>query len=301
MQHLYLYYSPEIYGSFLSDAKQMTRFKLYIHSEEIDLYLSNSYPQLQSFSLVQDEGNRVDRDIVLVDFFRRHPNLVDLEFCNGDLELLSSIGEFQWLRKLSIDSEYCDYKPIAQLANLTTLKLYDNGQLMRVLQTSKSTKSLEEFEYIYCVSVSKVKLLLTALPRFTNLARLPFRIYGNLDDELLADLHRFEKLRALSFGGRGDMSITSNGLIGLVRKLHHLKQLTLFCESWTDLKKQIQLNESTLLRIWAIYENRNQKLLFSNYDVSKRMKENDRLAEVEHVECVHLDYAETTDAHIFFV
>lgn len=105
--------------------------------------------------------------------------------------------------------------------------------------------------------------LVTIILRFTNLTQLSFKLIAD-NDEVLRDLQRQTKLRLLSIGG--PVSITSDGLVDLVRNLPDLQQLTLHHDSFYEC---IQMQTSTYFRICNIYEARNQKLVIYVLDTSK--------------------------------
>lgn len=112
--------------------------------------------------------------------------------------------------------------------------------------------------------MSNANEFVAALRRFINLTRLTFTTLGHLDDDLLSDIPRIEKLSALSIGGF-HTSVTRSGLIDVVRRLPDLEQVSLVSE-FSD--NHIELTQSTYLELCDIYRARNQKLVISNFDVS---------------------------------
>lgn len=125
VKHLILYASSGILGTFLSEATQLNRLELNeLYSSNILNIVSNNYPQLRALHLNCSQEN--PNKIFLIDFFERHPNLIELDLCDSNVYDVSWIGECQWLTKLSIrirDRLKFPILPIAQLVNLTTLKI----------------------------------------------------------------------------------------------------------------------------------------------------------------------------------
>lgn len=264
VKELKLYRSPAINASFLSEAKQLTSFELPgLHARDRHPnklhFLSNDYPKLQSLSLEVAHSpmdqNQSESDIG--HFIRRHPNLVELELHGGKYHF-SLIGERHSLRRLSVQFCKCDYMPIAQLENLTTLKLSKGQSLIKMLQTSLSSHSLEELNACFAPIG-----FLAAISRFSNMNRLAFSAESVLADHHLSDIRRLQKLRVLSIEVFR-IAITSDGLIDLVRHLPDLEQL---CLSVYLPGHSIELKESTYLQLCKIYRDRNKKLVISNFDM----------------------------------
>lgn len=183
-----------------------------------------------------------------------HPNLFELKLRHGKY----GFGECRSLRKLTMkDCDCGDYFRIAQLENLTSLKLSEDDSLIEMLQTSKSSETLEEFEHFEFVD--DPKKLIAALRRFTNLKRFSLRS-TDFDDNLLSEIPRLRKLRVLTIGGLL-IDLTSDGLIDMVQRLPDLEQLSLVhCNS----DNCIHLKEATYLRFCEIYRARNKKLVIAN-------------------------------------
>lgn len=296
--------SSAVQSHFLADAKQMTRFSVHcFHAIDINSFLVNNYRKLQSLSLTLSSlshhywlRDSIAIDIDIADFMMRHSTLTELELCQGGKYDLSSINEHcPMLSKLTIENcEVIEISPIAELANLTVLKLsidyFDVKILIEVFRALKSAHSLEDLalgEYLdYQME------LVTALGRFPNLNQLSIRFNQDLDDDLLLQFQRWTKLRALSIGGKSIESITGNGLVKLVRHLPGLERLSVHPKPMRGLcisRKRfshtnaggysfahyeeyiiMQLRKSTLLRIGKIYHSRNQKLTIRNYDETSR-------------------------------
>lgn len=194
----------------------------------------------------------------------RHPSLIKLELSGGGGEYdFTSIGQCSALTKLSIwNCDTANITAISQLDKLTSLKLSENDRdPIEILKTSMSSESLEELA-INPRSVNRAELF-AALGRFTNLVSFSvmFRFYYEIDDGLLSEFHRLKQLRVLSIRFMRH-TITSNGLVALVRRLVHLEQLSICAFSF----KHLQLEKSTYLRICEICSARNQKLVIHNYD-----------------------------------
>lgn len=256
--------SSAINRCLLSDAKQLTELTLIgFHSKKINKILSNDYPQLEALILRNPSHcwnlGRIDN----ITFLKRHPNLTKL-ILNGFSKCdLLAIGECSWLRELTIwNCKDCDFSPIAQLANLTVLKLSTvnrSESAIELLKTSMSHQSLENLRVSF--DWADGKALLTVLLRFNNLKQLAFYSKNDIDDDVLSYLHRLEKLRVLSFGG-DQLVLTSNGLMELMRQLPELERYSLF--AYYD---YMELLESTYLQICEICRGRNQKLMIYNFDL----------------------------------
>lgn len=235
---------------------------------------STDYLQLASLTL----KNLTDKhQLDIKAFLKRCPNLTELEMLEVAVYDLSSIGEYcPALSKLTIlGCDVFNITQLTQLDQLASLKLSigEDDKYLKLLNTSKSSQTLDELMLLGCIADGGE--LLTALLRFTNLAQLSFTLDG-VDDGALRDLQRQNKLRVLSIGGTVSVSITSDGLVDLVRNLPDLERLSLHLDCSHHC---IQLQESTYLRIRNIYETRNQKLVIYNFDTSE-----DDLVKVEREE-----------------
>lgn len=247
-------------SAFLSGAKQLTTLTLkgFDSCQAYD-YLSNDYRKLQSLTLA------------------------GLDECSDDL--MSLLGEFPKLRKLSIyDCEYYSLKSLAQLNKLTALKLSvnggygygDNRSLIEFLNTSNASQSLEELKLFVNLKDKHASSLMNSLGRFRNLKHLALTLNeSKLNDNLLTVLHQLQNLCVLSLSG--SISITSGGLIHLVRHLPHLERLSV---DYRIENKRMQLQKSTFLQINEIYRTRNQKLIIYNFDITDLS--GDELEEMEH-------------------
>lgn len=314
VHHLILYASSGISGSFLSEAKKLNRLELNeLYSTNILHIVSNNYPQLRSLILNCSGSQENPNKIFLIDFFERHPTLIELDLCDNNVYDVSWIGECQWLRKLSIRIRDClkfPILPIAQLVNLTTLKLSTSRNaesVLKILQTTRSAGTLEEL-VISSVYGLYGRRFMACVGRFIRLKYLSMSVIllpvdedaytsSESDEEDEEWMHPMRDYEIRQFVN----SVEDDRLVDLVRNLPHLGQLALFSKSEPDLNKHIQLKQSTLLRIREICENRNQKLVFSNYDVSKRMEDNNRLTGEEQLEFFRLDYGKMTKgSSIFF-
>jgi len=259
--------SSAIEGRFLSDAKQLTRLTLTdISSTQIVEMLAHDYPALQSLTLVNIDYDVIEID--LADFWRRHPNLVELDLRGSGYKYdLSWIDECSpALRKLTLwDYDATKYlAAIAKLDKLTTLRLWRiSNETLSILKTSLSSQSLEELAIGKC-KVIGVQLF-EALVRFTHLENLTVDFHKEIDvdDSLLSVFHRLKQVRELSIGYRR-RSITSDGLVNLVRHLPRLEQLSLHSYH----TKYMQLQKSTYSRIREICGARNQQLMIRNYNTT---------------------------------
>lgn len=220
-------------------------------------------------SLILDSGSLafIRSDIDINECLKRHPNLIELEMPRGRCIELSLIAKCcPMLRKLTMWRWKNKYMAaISALDKLTTLKFLSGGDNIReLLQTSKSSQTLEEFVILDYLGDGRE--LVDAISRFANLKQLSFVFQpGCFDDGLVSQIHRLVKLRVLSFGGNYfSFSLTTEGLVNLVRHLPDLEQLSL---RLTLL--QLQLKESTYFRIGEICRARNQKLLIKNFHGTK--------------------------------
>lgn len=265
VKELILIDSKAIDDFFLSDAKKLIRLTLEEYNPKaVVKFLSNDYPQLQALAVRNQEVGRNKIDIV--GFLKRHPNVIELELRGGGVYDLSSIGECQFLRKLSIlDCENCKITPIVHLENLTTLKIltgYGCQSAIGLLMASKSSQSLEELSLSGYLE-DDVEELIPLVRRFTNLKQFSFTTNDDVGDDMLNELRCLKELRVLSVGG--DLLISSDCLVDLVQELPQLEQLTLHPDQHLDC---IQLQKATFLRICEIYRTRNKKLMISNFDGS---------------------------------
>lgn len=151
VKELILYDSNAIDGSSLSDAKELTRLTLTgFHSTNIVKFLANDYPKLRVFSLNQPKNR--DDHIDILQFLKRHPNLVELELRDGGAYNLSTIGECcPMLTNVTLwNCENCDIRPISQLSKLVALRLATRlgESLFEVLATSKSAGTLQVLEIV---------------------------------------------------------------------------------------------------------------------------------------------------------
>lgn len=271
VKDLVLIRSAAISGSFLSDAKKLTRLNLNWSSfANVVKFLANDYPKLESLSL---NNRRMDStEIDIIEFLKRHPNLTELELSGGGVFDLSSIDECAWLRKISLcEYEEYDISAIAKLNELTSLKLTttDGDQLpFQLLMSSRSSESLEELELSGYWSYSSDNQMELMISRFTNLQHLSFVFSISTyvsSHHLFSGLHCPQELRALSIGGRL-LWVTGDGLVELVQNLPNLEQLSLHPLSHHD--EHIHLRESTYLLISEICRARNQKLVIYSFDLT---------------------------------
>lgn len=218
--------------------------------------------------------------IDIIEFLRRHPNLVELTLLGYGKYNLSSIGECcPELTKLTIREraiKNCDLLPIAELVKLTALKITTecNKHLpIEMLNTMKSSNSLEVLVLSGYSPVRNVQVkFVAALARFTMLQELSFAFPDRVKDIHLAGLHCLTELRILHVGVVL-WSVTGDGIVNLVQHLHNLQQLSLHPHPAIP-RQSIQLEKATYLRICEICCNRNQKLTISNFDnKSVRKKE----------------------------
>lgn len=282
----------------------MTRLELVDYYEcpnpkKVDNFLSNDYPQLQS--LVLDISHKEPIIFVMIDFLKRHPNLVELELCKSYIYDLSSIGECSTLRKLSIrDRGNCNILPISQLNNLTSLKIstgFGGQSLVEVLETSKSVHSIEE---LVIAGEFYGTNLLTALKRFTNLKYLSVSLQIRVKQDF-ADFNLLEKMRLRKLN-EFLPSISSDGLVDLVRHLTHLEVLSIHTCSFFS--ERIELKESTYLRICDVCRSQNQKLMISDNDSfddgREKRKGKKWFYGDDREEFVQLDYRDSSK-HIFYI
>lgn len=260
--------SPGIKGSFLSDAKQLTRLDLLNDSsDQLIRFLSNDYPELQSVKIaITKDMKRKPTNIG--HYLKRHPNLTEVELLDGKFDI-KSIGECQSLTKLSISKcQGMDISAISQLDKLTSLSLTiypSQYSLIESLKTSKSANSLEQIWINGYYQDEREHL--PSLVRFTNLKDLLVSFQDAIDDELLARLRCLNQLRVLTICGFFG-SITSDALLKLVESLPHLEQLNLRGNHHFYGKRQwVELLGSTYLLICQIYRHRNQKLVIRNFDL----------------------------------
>jgi len=247
---------------FLTDARQLTSLCLIsVQSRNAATFLSNNYPHLRCLTL---KNRNMDWDwcnicIDINNFLMRHSHLSELELGGGlgfyDLSLIEVRDRIR---------ENSEIMPIAKLNKLAALRIaafVDDEAVVEFLNTSRSSETLKDLALAFALDVD----LQTSFARFNNLNCLCLNIFGDVGNAFLACLHCLPQLRILSI--KAFMSITSDGLVGLVHNLTHLEQLNLVPASdWSDIQ-HIQLRKSTYLRICEIYRNRNRKLEIRNYDM----------------------------------
>lgn len=292
MKELILNSSEAVDASFFADAKQLTRLSLtWFFDKDAIEYLSNDYSQLEALALdtCPTPSFASSYENAINNFLKRHPNLTEFAV-RGSVYDLSSIGEYcPSLRKLIIwGMTHESIAAIAQSDQLTTLKLLDevdDQMLKKLLMTSKSSQSLEDLVIVFDTDAA-VNVFSSALARFTNLKILSLQFKDDsITDIILAELHSLRNLRALSL--RGFLLLTIDGLVGLVRHLPHLEQLSIF-NYYSD--EFLELKQSSYQRICDIYQGRNQKLVFYNFDITDdELKDEEReepLAETGALELV---------------
>lgn len=147
----------------------------------------------------------------------------------------------------------------------------DSDLLLRHLTSSESCESLEQLEVLIHID-DDVMQLITACLRFPNLKYLSCASVGKpkgIGEHMFREFRRLKKLCVLSLGLGDQTSFASDDLIDLVTNLPQLVQLSLCSHRWilgTYSSHNIQLKESTFLRICEIYQRRNQKLVIYNFD-----------------------------------
>lgn len=274
VKELILEGSTAVDAAFLADANQLTTLKLNkFHSSAIVKLLSNDLPKLQSLKLVAIQHAASDSNQIKT-ALAKHKNLQEIELSRSGFYDLSFVDELPELRMMTISPiQYVDFEPVIQLDKLTAMKLSINSNdKMNFLEGSMSLESLEDLVLDTIPMAGDTSIIsgtrfMNALIRFTNLKELSFKFDTDFNDDCLAHLRRLDKLHSLTI--RASLSITGNGLVGLVHRLPQLKRLAFH----TALsRKRVMLQASTYSRICDIYRGRNQNLVITNFDKSKDFK-----------------------------
>lgn len=307
VKELILDNSSAIESSVLSDAKQLCRLTLiWLPATLAVKFLSIDYPQLQSLTLHMHNQQLERNKVNIIYFLKRHPNVTEVELLGEyDLSFISYCCPS--LKKLTIwGGDNRKISPITKLDKLTAFKLstgYRGRSPIDILMTLKSSQSLEELVLQGHFNSVAVELM-AGVGRFVNLKHLSIEFFGIVDEQLLAVFQRLKDLRVLKVGGCKLQSITSSGLVDLVKHLRHLEQLS-FHSRCCPQSGYMQLVKTTYLRICELYRRRKQMLVIRNYDADATSYEikgfgaaiNEPFAEYDKCESVRLIAMYSLDHH----
>lgn len=261
LKELVLHETTSVSYWFLSSAEELIRLTLNGFSPStVCGFLMNNYPKLQSLTVNNDRDHRMfSTPIHIADFLERHPQLNELDLRGGGRYCFYQINECcPSLRKLSISKcEDHDISPIAELPNLTSLKLstgrFADGPLIEFLNQTKSSQSLEELVVSGCITNGPELVTPFAIGRFTNLRYISVSNGDEGSNRFLS----WSWIRRL-IGRPRTFVISDDVLIGLAQHLPRLERVRLHLN---NCQLALQLHESTCTRISEIVRNRNQEML----------------------------------------
>lgn len=155
-------------------------------------FLVNQYPELEQLTLNNQRDRRMFSTPIHINYFlKRHPKLHELDLRSGGRYSFYRIGQYcPFLRKLSISNcEDYDISPIAELPNLTSLKLstgrFADGAIIKILNRTKSSQSLEDLVYITITNGEEGNSRFLSWSWIRRLIGIPPRTFVISDDVLI--------------------------------------------------------------------------------------------------------------------